>query len=212
MSGGIVAVVPVKLLSEVKGRLSPRLSPAERADFALQALERVLFALRGCASVDASLVVSPDLLVLSQAIAAGANAVDESKSDDLAPEVDPHNRALEYAREVALQRWQPSALLVLAADLPLVGPGDIAAMLTLGEREGSVVIAPDRAGTGTNGIFLRPPGILPFHFGSNSYQRHVAEARRQHLRVENFWSRGTAHDVDLPRDLDELIDAEGLAQ
>jgi 2-phospho-L-lactate guanylyltransferase len=212
MSGGVVAVVPVKRLSEVKGRLSPRLSPSERADFALQTLERVLSALRGCGSIDASLVVSPDLLVLTQAIASGANALNESKSDDPAVKVDPHNRALEYAREVALQRWQPSALLVLAADLPLVASGDIAAMLTLGEREGSVVIAPDRAGTGTNGIFLRPPEILSFRFGLNSYQRHVAEARLQHLRVESFWSRGTAHDVDLPRDLDELAHVEELAQ
>jgi 2-phospho-L-lactate guanylyltransferase len=210
LSGGIVAIVPVKQLSEVKGRLAPRLGPAERASFALESLERVLTAMRGCAAIEVSLVVSSDPEVRARAVAASAAAVDEVKSGDIAGAADSHNRALEHARNVALRRWQPSALLVLAADLPLVVSEDLDRLLAVGQREGSVVIAPDREGTGTNALLLRPPSTLPFRFGSNSFQRHADEARHRNLHLEIFRSVGTAHDVDVPQDLDELAQLEGL--
>jgi len=203
----VVAIVPVKGLSEVKGRLSSRLSPAERAHFALDSLDQVLAATAGSKAVSATLVVSPDARVRSRALAAGADAVDDNDANIGAARRTPngsHNHALESARAVAIERWGPSALLVLAADLPLVLPEDVASLVTLGKADRSVVIAPDRRGIGTNALLLRPPEALPFRFGVESYRRHLDEAQARGLEVHVFQNPRISHDVDVPVDLEEL--------
>jgi 2-phospho-L-lactate/phosphoenolpyruvate guanylyltransferase len=205
MSDGIVAVVPVKNLSDVKGRLASRLSPAERANFALESLDRVLSAIKACHSIEAALVVSPDERVRARAVDAGVEAIDDSESPSMPwTNNDSHNRALEHARGVAIRRWQPSALLVLAADLPLVTTEDVAGLITLGTSDRCVVIAPDRGGTGTNGLLLRPPDAVPFRFGVNSFRQHAAEAECRGLALDVYRSVGTSHDVDVPCDLEAL--------
>jgi 2-phospho-L-lactate guanylyltransferase len=69
---------------------------------------------------------------------------------------------------------------------------------------GRVVLAPDRAGTGTNVLLLRPPGSMPFAFGAGSYARHAALARRYGVTVATYRAAGTAFDVDGRADLAEL--------
>jgi 2-phospho-L-lactate guanylyltransferase len=206
VTGDIVAIVPVKCLADAKGRLAGRLSPAERVDFTLESLERVLRAIETSRSVGVTLVVSPDARVQARAIAAGADAVGEAKGKVVAGgNDDSHNRALEHARAVAIDRWQPAALLVLAADLPLVTAHDVTSLIALGDARRCVVLAPDRAGSGTNGLLLRPPDALPFRFGRRSFQQHAAEAERRGLDVHVFRSVGTSHDVDVPGDLEEAF-------
>ncbi len=69
---------------------------------------------------------------------------------------------------------------------------------------GMVVLAPDRAGAGTNALLLRPPGSMPFAFGAGSYARHLALAREHGVSVATYRAAGTAFDVDGPADLAEL--------
>ena len=69
---------------------------------------------------------------------------------------------------------------------------------------GLVVLAPDRAGTGTNALLLRPPGSMPFAFGAGSYARHLALARKHGVAMATYRAAGTAFDVDGPADLAEL--------
>jgi 2-phospho-L-lactate guanylyltransferase len=205
VSNLVVAIVPVKELAEAKGRLAPRLSPLERATFALASLDYVLTAASDSGVIAATLVVSPDPEVRARARSAGAEAIDESDRPGVPGELDEdsHNRALELGRSEAIRRWNPSALLVLAGDLPLLGPDDVHALVRRGD-ESSVVIAPDRRGAGTNALYLRPPDALPFCFGPDSHRRHAEEAAVRGLSVGVFESRGTAHDVDVPCDLEAL--------
>ncbi len=69
---------------------------------------------------------------------------------------------------------------------------------------GLVVLAPDRAGAGTNALLLRPPGSMPFAFGAGSYAGHLALAREHGVAVATYRAAGTAFDVDGPADLAEL--------
>jgi 2-phospho-L-lactate guanylyltransferase len=69
---------------------------------------------------------------------------------------------------------------------------------------GLVVLAPDRAGTGTNALLLRPPRSMPFAFGAGSYARHLMLAREHGVAVATYRAAGTAFDVDRPADLAEL--------
>jgi 2-phospho-L-lactate guanylyltransferase len=64
-----------------------------------------------------------------------------------------------------------------------------------------VAIAPDRAGTGTNGLVLRPPGVMNFRFGTGSFAAHLAEAERAEVPVVAVNRAGLAFDLDTPEDL-----------
>lgn len=196
MGNELVVLIPVKRLDHAKSRLAGRLTQAARSDLMLQMLARVLEASSGSALVGHSLVVSPDAAVRAYAESAGACAIDESRPGD------GQNPALEWGRVIALERWDPAALLVLSADLPLITSADIDAIARLGTNSLTIVLAPDRWGTGTNALYQRPPDLLPFRFGPDSRQAHRDEASSRQLSLAEYQSIGTSTDLDLPDDLD----------
>ena len=68
----LAAVVPVKSLSQTKGRLAELLTPGERSRLSLAMLADVLAALRSSGAADLLAVTSPDPEVAAAAGAAGA--------------------------------------------------------------------------------------------------------------------------------------------
>jgi 2-phospho-L-lactate guanylyltransferase (CobY/MobA/RfbA family) len=64
-----------------------------------------------------------------------------------------------------------------------------------------VVVAPDRRKTGTNALFLRPPGVMDYAFGENSYDRHRAQGAQAGARVRLCHLPGVALDIDTLDDL-----------
>ncbi|MDP6225863.1 MAG: hypothetical protein QF501_05330, partial [Anaerolineales bacterium] len=67
-----------------------------------------------------------------------------------------------------------------------------------------VVLAPDRHGTGTNALFVRPPGLLRYRFGAGSLAAHRQQARSQGATVRVHRLPGVEFDVDEPADLQRL--------
>lgn len=195
-NGDLVVVVPVKPLAMAKSRLAAHLTLEERSALVLRLLGHVLTTVHQTAVTDRCLVVSADPRVRTWAAQHDAEPLAEQPTS-LGIE---HNAALEQAREVAQRRGR-AALLVISADLPLLRPGDVTDMVALGSETNSIVIAPDRAGTGTNALLLRPIDIVPFRFGPGSFARHVAEARALGTLVRVHESDGTAFDLDRPEDL-----------
>jgi 2-phospho-L-lactate guanylyltransferase len=191
-----VAVVPVKSLAAAKTRLATALAPDERADLTLQTLRRVLAALDQ-PGIAARLVISPDEAVLRAAQAAGAHGLRQA-GDGLNP-------GLEEARAWAIAH-DADALLIVLGDLPLLASEQIAALLALADRPGTVVLAPDRHGSGTNIMLLRPPGAIPLSFGLDSLARHRAAAQARGLAVRTYTDPATALDLDTPDDLAALTD------
>jgi 2-phospho-L-lactate/phosphoenolpyruvate guanylyltransferase len=94
--------------------------------------------------------------------------------------------------------------LLVPGDTPLLEPGDVARLL---RASTSVVIVPDRHGTGTNALVLSPPDVIAPSFGPDSCARHVAAAEAAGVshRVEEV--PGLTLDVDTPGDLAELVAA-----
>lgn len=191
-----VAVVPVKTLAAAKTRLATALAPDERADLTLQTLKRVLSALDQ-PSIAARLVVSPDEAVLRATRVAGAHGLRQA-SDGLNP-------GLEEARTWALAQGA-EALLIVLGDLPLLAPEHIATILSLADRPDTVVLAPDRHGSGTNIMLLRPPDVIPLYFGLNSLTQHRAAALARTLTIHTYDDPATALDLDTPDDLAALTD------
>ncbi len=194
-----LALVPVQLLSQAKSRLAARLDPPAREELMCRLVERLLRELHGARRIGRVLVVSPDPAVLALAERAGAWGLLQAGSG--------LNAAVELGQLQALaEGW--ARLVVVLADLPLLAAEQVDQMLALG-REGSVVIAPDRHGVGTNLLALWPPDAVEPAFGTASRERHVRAGRVRGLRVLEYWSVGTAVDLDTPEDLDELLERWG---
>ena len=195
--GGVYTVVPVKDLRGTKSRLAPVLDPAARAGLTLYMMGRVISrALE--AGVDAVGVVSPDPIVLDEALRRGATPLVQ-KSHGLNP-------ALEEGRLWATQN-DASALLVLPADLPLIEPEDVQAVLA-GAASAPVVVTPDGARTGTNALLLRPPDALPFLFGPNSFEAHLQAAGDRDVEARVCENGHLSFDLDTAGDLARYREGE----
>jgi 2-phospho-L-lactate/phosphoenolpyruvate guanylyltransferase len=180
------AIVPVKALGQAKSRLAVVLTPAERRRLVIDMFEQVLATLRR-ACVSAVWVVSADPEILAIAAARRANAVAEQGGG--------LNAALEQARRAA-RGGGAEALVVVPADVPLLTPADVAALLALLHSGADVALAPDGAGRGTNALALRASAALPFSFGEGSAERHLRLAAEQGLIARRHHSPTLALDVD----------------
>lgn len=112
------------------------------------------------------------------------------------------NRGLEQARFDALVD-DVETLVILHGDLPNLRATDVEALLSAlppGDQPG-VAIAPDRAGTGTNALVLRPPGVISFRFGTGSFAAHTNEVAQAGLPLVAVNRAGLAFDLDTPEDL-----------
>jgi 2-phospho-L-lactate guanylyltransferase len=190
------AIVPVKPLRRGKSRLAGTLSEDERTELNRSLLQNTLKTFADLREVEEVLVISRDPQALSIARQYGARTVREDGQPEL-------NTALKRATVIA-QVYATRGVLVLPADLPLVTREDV---LTLIERAGeppSVVIAPDRHGTGTNALLISPVGLIEYDFGENSFQRHCQLAREAGARLEIVDLPTLGLDLDLPEDL-ELV-------
>jgi 2-phospho-L-lactate/phosphoenolpyruvate guanylyltransferase len=201
MSGGLVALVPVRSLSSGKTRLASVLSPDARESLMRHMVTGVIRAAFCSEAVTGVVVVSPDTDVLE--LASSMPRVTPIRQPADVPGLLP---GLDLGRARA-EAMRASGLLVLFGDLPLLDGSDIRHLV---RRAMPVVIAPDRHGTGTNALLLRLSAVptgerFVFQFGGGSYARHVAEAHRLGLDVATSISAGTSFDLDTPGDLDDLL-------
>jgi 2-phospho-L-lactate guanylyltransferase (CobY/MobA/RfbA family) len=72
----------------------------------------------------------------------------------------------------------------------------------MGRGNPSVVIATDQNRDGTNALFMRPPGIIPYAYGPGSYQRHTDLARAAGVKAKTFFSEQLSLDIDVAGDLE----------
>ena len=191
----IWAIVPVKPLLLGKSRLAGALPPQERASLNRNLLENTLRTLRSAEGIEETLVTSRDPEALAIARDIGARTLLEQAGAQL-------NGALE--RAMMARAVQCRAVLVLPADLPLLGLADVQAMLDLLNGDALVVIAPDRRETGTNALFLAPPACIPFHFGPDSFSAHCRAARSAGVRLEILRRPSLGLDLDVPEDFAAL--------
>ena len=192
-----IAVVPVKTLALAKSRLAAALTPDERITLMRQTLRRVLAAL-DLPQIAARVVISPDEGILRDARAAGAHGLLQVSVG--------LNPGLVEARDWAVANGA-EALLIALGDLPLLSREHVAALLAQDCGPNTLVLGPDRHGTGTNLLLLHPPDAIPFLFGTGSFARHLAAAEARGLTTHLYEHPATALDLDTPDDLAAL---EGL--
>jgi 2-phospho-L-lactate/phosphoenolpyruvate guanylyltransferase len=190
------ALVPVKDLTQAKVRLSPLLSPAERAALAAAMLDDVLAALRQASTLERIALVTTDPHALALASHWRFEVVDEGTARG-------ETGAVELAIKVCRERGA-SSLAVIPGDIPLLTAADVDCIMQYGAQH-DVVIAPSWDSRGTNAIVLRPPDALQLRFGSWSFFPHVKQAKRKGLSYKVVRRPSVAMDVDTPEDLARLV-------
>jgi 2-phospho-L-lactate guanylyltransferase len=185
-------IVPHRGLEAAKTRLAPSLSPEERVMLASQLLQRVLKVARQV--TDDVVVISPSRPLAEIVEPSGARLVVQRGMG--------LNEGLEQARFDALVE-DVGTLIILHGDLPNLQARDVEVLEAAlpGGDEPAVAIAPDRAGTGTNGLVLRPPGVIRFRFGVGSFAAHLEEVARAGVPLVAVNRAGLAFDLDTPEDL-----------
>jgi 2-phospho-L-lactate guanylyltransferase len=196
--GRIAAIVPVAAIEGAKTRLGESLDAEERHDLVEGLVARTLAAVESVARIHDVLVVSPDRTVLGWATDVGARTL-RQRTVGLNPGV------REGRDDVVAGGAE--AVVIVPIDLPFITTTAIEDLIgALFEHPGpTVVLAPDRHGTGTNALALRPPDVIDVAFGSDSRAAHRAAATTvgaEYREVDGPLSV----DLDTPEDL-VLVDA-----
>jgi 2-phospho-L-lactate guanylyltransferase len=187
-----LAILPIKSFDEAKQRLRDELDPTPRRALVEAMFSDVLIALRRAKLVDQVLVVSADNV--AQRIAGGYDAMVVQDEDA------GHNQAAAQGAARALELGVDRVLMV-PGDCPLISPMELDGLLGHPAPAPSVLIVPDRHGSGTNALALSPPSAIVPAFGEGSGARHVALARAAGVPfgVEELGSLGL--DLDTPADV-----------
>jgi 2-phospho-L-lactate guanylyltransferase len=195
----IWAALPVKEFANAKQRLSPLLTPLQRATLAAAMLEDVLTALAG-ANLAGILVNTLDPLAIQLAHRYGARVIaDDARSG--------HTGAVAAMARV-LTREGRAGMLILPGDIPRVTAAEINALIAAHRPAPSFTITPAHDEMGSNAVLCLPPEVMPLRFGDNSYFPHLDTARRHAIEPTIVPLPGFALDIDHPDDLCAFLRAE----
>ncbi|MCA8926782.1 MAG: 2-phospho-L-lactate guanylyltransferase [Alphaproteobacteria bacterium] len=193
-------VLPVKNFANAKTRLAPALSPDERRALFRLMVEDVLAAL--CASSLAGVLVltnEPKAIALARRY--GARVEGE-------PENLGQSEAVARAMGI-LEAEGVTAALQLPGDIPGVTPAEIDTLVrahTAAAAPRAMTIVQAHDFRGSNALAVSPPSLIPFHFGHDSFQPHLAEARAIGVEPRILTGLpGIALDIDTAEDLAKLL-------
>jgi len=179
-----VVVVPVKRLADAKSRLANELDEAARNALVVAMLEDLLTALREVYDGPVMLV-SPGDEYVEVASPFGVTWERDSGAG--------YNEAMAHAaRTPAVQA--AGAMLILPADLPGAGSGDIERCIEA-LADSQVVVASAVDG-GTAALGLRPADVIAPAFGPQSAERHREAAVTAGVTLAVIDAPSLAYDID----------------
>ena len=191
-----LAVLPVKRFGQAKQRLADGVAPGARVALAQAMVTDVLAALTEVRELSGVVVVTGEPRAAELAERARAEVVADKR--DLGQS---HAALLGVARAAELRA---DRVVLVPGDCPALDPAELRSLLAEAPPAPSVVVVPDRHGTGTNALVLSGPRVIEPAFGPGSRDRHVAAAEAAGAAVEVREVRSLGLDVDTPDDLDAL--------
>ena len=195
------AVIPVKQISQAKQRLSPFLSTEERRDFFSAMLEDVLSIMVKIDFFKKIILATNCPHAISIAGRHGITHFETGPDDGLSQAA---GETVNHLLENGIRD-----MFLIPADIPLITEEEINSVLKAHPSAPSLTIIPSRDKLGSNCILLSPPSRMTLKFGPNSYFRHLEIAQTNGLKVNPMEFPGFGLDIDEPKDLFELLKAEG---
>lgn len=191
------AILPVKRFVAAKSRLGESVEQDVRARLARAMVADVLAALARTASIELTIVVTREPSLPAAAREHGALLIEDTAEQGQSAAV---TLGVQRALVDGFER-----VLCIPGDCPALEPAELDALLTR-TQERSVVIVPDRHGTGTNGLLLAPPDAIAPAFGPGSCERHRALALDAGVDCRVAHPSSLLLDVDTGADLAALRD------
>ena len=190
------AVVPVKGLADANGRLKSILSRAERSRLAEALFLDLIVKLPRSRFIDDLLIVTSDEAVARQARWFGHMVLVQEADEG-------HSEAAAEGARAAMTEGA-DRVAMLPVDCPMLDIEELDAHV--GRSPRTVLIVPDRHGTGTNALVLTPPDIFAPAFGPESCARHVSRARAAGISFALEEVESLSADLDDPDDFTLLRD------
>ena len=187
-----LAILPIKSLGAAKQRLASELDPPTRRALVEAMFCDALVALRRVRGLDGILVVTRDHN--AQRIAGGYGA-------EVAEDADRGHNAAAAAGIARARALGVDRVLLVPGDCPLLDAAEVDELIERPAGARSILIVPDRHGTGTNALLITPPDALPPSFGVGSHERHRREAAAAGLEAHTAPVGSLSLDVDTPEDL-----------
>jgi 2-phospho-L-lactate/phosphoenolpyruvate guanylyltransferase len=190
------AIVPVKGLIVANGRLNGVLSADERNQLAEALFLDLIVKLPRSRCIDEVMVVTADKSIARQVRWFGHKVLLQESDEG-------HSEAAAAGARAAMAEGA-ERVAMLPVDCPMLDTDELDAHI--GRSPRTVLIIPDRHGTGTNGLVLAPPDVFLPAFGPDSCSRHVSRARATGISfaLEDVDSMGI--DLDTPEDYTLLRD------
>lgn len=194
-------ITPLKLVSEAKQRLSDVLSKEERRQLFQAMADDLLTVLGNHPDIDGVLLVSDEPIAHKLAKKYAVELIAESSLP-----ASGLNNVLQSAIAHLASRGVTEAA-VLHSDLPLISAHEVSDMVARYRalKKPALLLAPDRHGTGTNGLVLSPQHPPELNFGENSFFKHCQQAQSLSLTFQSFTSKGLSLDIDNAEDLLQLL-------
>ena len=197
------AVLPAKNIVDAKQRLAAAVRPAERRALFRIMYENALSVLSSARGLDGIAVVTCDPMAVEIANAFGARLIAEPANDGQTAAVERAARTL--AAEGA------RGILTIPGDTPLISTTEIEQVLDAHGDAPAMTIVPAHDRRGSNCIAVSPPDLIPFSFGNDSFQPHLAAARERGLEPTILPLPGLGLDIDTPDDLRALLRRPGAS-
>ena len=189
-------LIPVKDPTHAKTRLAGWLSKDERRRLAWTMFEDVSRAVVNARKPERVVIVTSFAPAVEHARKLGWDILlEKSQASESA--------SIDWASLVLIGQGCESVMR-LPADLPLVTPEDIDALLSVELGSPGALLVPSRDGTGTNAIIRTPPALFPSRFGPNSLALHKQEAAQVGVECLIVENDRIALDIDEPGDIEVL--------
>ncbi|HRV59430.1 MAG: 2-phospho-L-lactate guanylyltransferase [Solirubrobacterales bacterium] len=187
-----VAVVTAKRFTAAKQRMTGAVPVEKRLALVEAMLGDVLEAITEARQVTFTVVVTGEAAAAGLATGCGAEVIHDP---DDAGHIGAAMLGVDRARELGAD-----AVMLLPGDCPLLKAREIDHLVT-GLPDPFVTVVPDRHGTGTNALVMRPPGAIEPAFGEGSCERHLDLARQAGVPHATEQVDGLALDLDTPADI-----------
>ncbi len=188
-------IIPFKGVMESKSRLASGISDELRKHLVVAMLSDVIAAVNSSKKLSHLIVITSEKNI-ENIMPKDATLLLEDKPRGI-------NQAIIEATEYSLG-MNSEATLVIPADLPLITPQDIDAIIYEGKSKPVVILSPSLTG-GTNILFRAPPQIIEPKFGRNSFQAHLKESRKMNIEPKIYSSPRVSLDLDEIEDVKKFI-------
>jgi len=191
------AVLPAKDFVDAKQRLAPVLNPAQRNALFRAMLEDVIATLVTVRGLDGVLMVTRERGAEALARMYGLRVLHEERNRGQSAAV--------AAGAALLAKEGATGIITVPGDAPLATAEEFEQIIAAHDKAPAMTIVPSHDRRGSNCIAVSPPDLIDFHFGHDSFEPHLAEARKAGVEARILELPGLALDIDTPDDLHDLL-------